>query len=53
MSKDLKNAGIIASEGRSEDSIFFNAVVVIGCLIGAIGYLIGVIVAVTVKIIGG
>ena len=50
MSKELKDAGIIASEGKSEDSIFFNAVVVGLC---AIGYLIGVIVAVTVKIIIG
>ena len=48
--KDLKDAGIIASEGRSLDSIYFSAVVVGLC---AIGYLIGVIVALTVKIIGG
>lgn len=43
MSKDLKDAGIIASEGRSLDSLYFSAVVV---TISAIGYLIGVIVAV-------
>ena len=47
---DLKKAVIIASEGRSLDSLYFTAVVVCLC---AIGYLIGVIVAVTVKIIGG
>ena len=41
--KELKNAGIIASEGRSLDSLYFSAVVV---TISAIGYLVGVIVAV-------
>ena len=44
--KDLKDAGIIASEGRTEDSLYFSAVVV---TISAIGCLIGVIVAVIIK----
>ena len=44
--KDLKDAGIIASAGRTEDSLYFSAVVVSLC---AIGYLIGVIVAVIIK----
>ena len=43
MNKDLKDAGIIASKGKSEDSLYFSAVVV---TISAIGCLIGVIVAV-------
>lgn len=44
--KDLKDAGIIASEGKSEDSLYFSAVVV---TISAIGCLIGVIVAVVIN----
>ena len=44
--KDLKNAGIIASEGRTADSIFFNAVVVV---ISVIGYAVGIIITIITK----
>ena len=45
-SKKLKDAGIIASEGRSLDSIYFSAVVVVAT---AIGYAVGIIIAIIIK----
>ena len=44
--KELKNAGIIASENGSSDSLYFSAVVVV---LSAIGCLIGVIVALIIN----
>ena len=44
--KELKNAGIIASEGRTEDSIFFNAVAV---TVIVIGYAVGIIITIITK----
>lgn len=46
MSKDLENAGIIASVNKTEDSIFFNAVVVV---LSVIGYAVGIIIAIITK----